>query len=61
MHGVILKEGVTDFAFMEKVEQDTMNATDFFDMLGALFTNDTLGHFEEEVCLASDTDLHSGL
>lgn len=45
-----MKEGVHDFAFLEKVERDTMNVTDLFEMLGDLFTNGTLGHFEEEVC-----------
>lgn len=39
-----------DFAFLEKVEKDEMKVTDLFGMLGDLFANGTLGHFEEEVC-----------
>lgn len=47
--GGINDVGQSDFAFLEQVEEDGMNATDLFDMLGDLFTNGTLGHFEDEV------------
>lgn len=49
-YGGIYDVGRNDFDFMQQVEKDEMNVTDLFEMLGDLFTNGTLGHFEEEVC-----------
>ncbi|KAH7702571.1 hypothetical protein AAVH_30270, partial [Aphelenchoides avenae] len=46
--GVLSEDAVHDFAFLEKVEKDEMKVTDLFGMLGDLFANGTLGHFEEE-------------
>lgn len=38
------------FQGLEDVKEDKVGVTEFFDMLGDLFTNGTIGHFEEEVC-----------
>lgn len=44
------------FQKLEDVKEDKAGVTKFFDTLGHLFTNGTIGHFEDEVCFCRKSD-----